>query len=292
MKVSERIVRLAEGVGAEAGVIPFSALRIVPGLSKKPLPAFSSGECTAVVLSVPYRPRCAAETGEKSNISLYAVPRDYHLFFADFFSGAKKEADAAGVGFAAFADASPIDEVSAAVSAGLGVRGKNRLFLSDRFGSFVFLGVILLSEAPDQTDPAPDRECEGCGKCLAACPTGVLRGEEGAECLSAVTQKKGELTAAQRELIRKSGCAWGCDVCQKVCPRNRRAERSQTAFFADRRLPVLSAELIDAMPDEVFAGRAYSWRKKQTIRRNLEILHNDKNDNESDDERKEMEHGR
>jgi epoxyqueuosine reductase QueG len=71
--------------------------------------------------------------------------------------------------------------------------------------------------------------------------------------------------------------AWGCDICQNACPVTARAKKAGTLyttipFFTDSALPHLSAELVQNMPDEEFATRAYSWRGRAVILRNLELL--------------------
>ena len=114
-------------------------------------------------------------------------------------------------------------------AAGLGVLGDNGLLITPRWGSFVFIGeIITLSEAPPE--PAPLKFCAHCGRCSAACPSPD-------SCLSALTQKKGALSAGEEELIRRSGSVWGCDICQLACPCNDGAEETAIPEFArvDRR---------------------------------------------------------
>jgi epoxyqueuosine reductase QueG len=103
------------------------------------------------------------------------------------------------------------------------------------------------------------------------------------ECLSALTQRKGELTPEESALLKKSGLAWGCDVCQAVCPHTLRALREETIYtsvpyFTESILSHLSTDALDAMSSEDFSERAYAWRGRPTIRRNLLLLAKDAKD--------------
>lgn len=101
-------------------------------------------------------------------------------------------------------------------------------------------------------------------------------------CLSSLTQKKGELTEIEQEMIKKYASAWGCDICQEVCPYTERALKggsiyTNIEFFKESRTPYLTSEAIENMSDEEFLSRAYSWRGRQTILRNLKILKGEDN---------------
>ena len=97
------------------------------------------------------------------------------------------------------------------------------------------------------------------------------------QCLSALTQKKGELAQDEINAIKKYGSAWGCDICQQVCPHTEKAKKNGTIYtnieyFKTDLTPHLTSDLVRSMSDAKFSMRAYSWRKKDTILRNLEIL--------------------
>ena len=91
--------------------------------------------------------------------------------------------------------------------------------------------------------------------------------------------KKGELTEKEADAIKKYGSAWGCDICQEVCPYTLHAKRKGTIyteveFLKNNLTPILTREKINEMSDEEFNTRAYSWRGRKTISRNLDILEN------------------
>lgn len=225
---------------------------------------------SAVFFLIPYY---SGERAER-NISLYAVPRDYHLYVKSLGERLLPVLRAAYPGhrFALFTDHSPFDEREAAARAGLGMLGENGLLIHKKYGSYVFIAEVA-SDMPLGEDTGTEiARCPGCGACRRACP-----GKE--ECLSAITQKKGVLSESETEAIRKNGSAWGCDLCQSVCPFSKGAAETPIAFFREERIWRLSTDLIDGMDPDSFASRAYSWRKRETVLRNLSILEEKKNGN-------------
>ena len=90
--------------------------------------------------------------------------------------------------------------------------------------------------------------------------------------MSALTQKKGALTAAEAATIRAHGSAWGCDLCQEACPHTGHADFSPLPAFLADRIPYLTAAQIEAMHDDAFPRRAYAWRGRAGILRNLRLL--------------------
>lgn len=227
---------------------------------------------TAFLFAVPYYTTKCDDPAR--NISAYAVSRDYHRFFAALFDELlpilRREFPA--YKFAGFTDHSPIAEGEAAVRVGLGFFGCNHLFLTHEFSSYVFLGEIV-TDARIEAPVSEIKACTACGACRAACPVDLTV----AECLSALTQKKGALTDAEQRAILAHGCAWGCDRCQEACPVTKQAKKSGSIyttipFFTDTAIPHLSADTLRAMSEEEFAARAYSWRGREVILRNLELL--------------------
>lgn len=226
---------------------------------------------TVFIFAIPY----LAPSYSQQNISSYAVPKDYHLFVKELGERVLPHLKSAFPDnkFAIFADHSPIDERHAAVLAGLGVFGKNGTVISERYSSFFFIAEII-TDAPCASHDENEfqiKSCISCGKCIKACPLNMC------DCLSAITQKKGQLLDFEINLILTHRCAWGCDICQNVCPYTSKAIEAKTIythipFFLKDRTPYLTKELILNMDDNHFLQRAYSWRGKACILRNLEIL--------------------
>ena len=204
-----------------------------------------------------------------ANISRYAVVRDYHDIVLNRLNLAIKQLqqEYPTESFAAFVDNSPVPEVKAAANAGLGVVGENNLLINPAYGSWVFIGEIVTTLKIEAYKKVGIHNCRGCGKCVAACPThelGRLKYDK-TKCLSLITQNKGELTAEQASIMKASGCAWGCDVCQVVCPMNNSAEITPIEEFKE------DIRLIVRIGDDI-TGRAYAWRGRAVIERNLKIL--------------------
>ncbi len=260
-----------------AGALPLDAciLRKPYLLTRQGLDVSAPDKLFVQIFAVPYLSPDADHPSR--NLSAYATGRDYHLFFARLYEELLPQlrGDFPEHSFVAFVDHSPIDEIEAAVSAGLGVRGKNHLLLTNRYSSYIFLGEIIttlpLTPTPSAL-PVEARVCHGCDACIEACPMN----KQGGECRSALTQKKGELTGEEREMLLHFDSVWGCDICQEVCPytssaRQRGTIYTQIPFFREQTLAHLTLSALDAMDDEAFGARAYAWRGREVIRRNLRM---------------------
>lgn len=222
------------------------------------------GAESCVVFLIPYFAGRRA-----TNLSIYAMPRDYHYYLRGLCErlAAWREARDLSFSFAGYTDSSPIDERDAALKAGLGVLGENGLILNEKYGSFCFIGEVFLSEKESPADPLPPRRCPDCGACRAACPTGAVSDPMRQKCLSFLSQKK-DRTPEEEELVRKAPCKWGCDICQEVCPYNRSVPLTPIPFFREDLVERLTREEVEADKED-FRLRAYSWRGRAILRRNL-----------------------
>ncbi len=205
---------------------------------------------------------------EKSNVSKYAVPEDYHNIAGAYLDKITEEMKVRFPenSFSPFCDNSPVNEVESAVICGLGVRGRNSLLINKEYGSFVFIGEIVTDlEFPEYSLPE-DRACLNCKKCEGACPGGAVKNgkTEKEKCFSHISQKKGELEEWEKELFYKNESIWGCDVCQNVCPMNKNIKVTPIKEFFS------SAKNRFGLADSI-EGRAFSWRGKSVIERNFKI---------------------
>lgn len=254
------------------GAIPFSVCncRRPDIIERRGVPAADIK--TAVMFLIPY----FVDDGA-GNVSFYARSRDYHEYCEGLFARLIPALEARfGERFLGFADKSPIQENIAASMAGLGVLGDNFMLISKKYGSFVFVAEILSTAEPETLGfsggtPEPSY-CPHCGACRRACPMV----SEGMECLSAVTQKKGALSAEEEAYLKKYGYAWGCDICQLACPLTKAAmvagAQTPIAFFHEDRIPVLTEERLSRMDETEFRRRAFSWRGREPLLRNLKLL--------------------
>ncbi len=263
---NERIPKIFLDQNIEyVSAIPFERCKII-NAKKLAVPDFEPK--SAIVFAIPYFSGL-----HKGNISLYAMCEDYHIYASQLFEVLTEQLsmEFEGACFKGFADSSPIDEVNAAALCGLGVVGENGMLITEKYSSFVFLASILCDlelDAFAEDGKLEIKHCVGCGKCKKACP-----GTKHGECLSAVTQKKGELAPHEKEYILKYGYAWGCDICQLVCPYTEKMISSGITtpieFFKNDLIHMINKKTLEEMSKECFLRRAFSWRGKNTIMRNV-----------------------
>jgi epoxyqueuosine reductase len=179
-----------------------------------------------------------------------------------------------------FVDTGPVVERVYARYAGIGWVGKNTCILNQQLGSWLFLGVIVTSlELPEDqlTLPAADR-CGSCTRCIDACPTNALTAPhqmDASRCIAYLTiEKRGEIPEDLRADMGRQ--VFGCDICQDVCPWNRRAPASADPDLAPRKPLVNPALDWLAQMDEAEFGRWFNGSpvrraKWGGLRRNLAI---------------------
>jgi epoxyqueuosine reductase len=176
-----------------------------------------------------------------------------------------------------YVDTGPIVERLYAKYAGVGWIGKNTCIIDQKKGSWLFLGVILtsLELAPDV--PAPDR-CGTCTRCIDACPTDALLGPyqlDANKCISYLTiEKRGSIPEGLRAGMGRH--VFGCDICQDVCPWNRKAPASMVPEFEPRAglvNPALTwlAEMSAEEFRGAFRGSPIRRTKRNGLRRNAAI---------------------
>ena len=232
-----------------------------------------AGDFYAVVMLFPYY----SGRDEKGNISVYTYSEDYHITVKKYLDRiAEFIRNSGDYKTEIYVDVSPYNDVELAFKAGLGVIGKNRLLINDKYGSLCFIGYVI-TDMPLEASIPTEGGCLGCNKCVDACPTGALVKGDFKICLSEITQKKGTLTEAEQQTILKNGSAFGCDICQMVCPMN---------DFKITEIPEFKSNIITHIKKsdfenlsnkefkEKYKNRAFSWRGKNVLIRNLEILEN------------------
>ncbi len=179
-----------------------------------------------------------------------------------------------------YVDTGPVIERAYAQSAGVGWTGKNTCTLNQGLGSWLFLGVIVTSLSVSREArpiPAQDR-CGTCRRCIDACPTDALvapREMDASLCISYLTiEKRGEIPEELRAPIGRQ--IFGCDICQDVCPWNRKAPHSNDAGLAPRRQlvnPALEwlAELEPQSFNRLFRNSPVKRTKYAGFQRNVAI---------------------
>jgi epoxyqueuosine reductase len=179
-------------------------------------------------------------------ISRYAWGEDYHHVLGQRLEALLEAMRAhLPVPFAArwYVDTGPVIERLAARCAGLGWLAKNTCLIHEGLGSWLFLGVILTTLELASTRPAegpPPDQCGQCTLCIEACPTGALVAPyllDPRRCISYLTiELRGEIPEEFRAEVGRH--IFGCDICQDVCPWNRKAPVTPLAELAPRELSV------------------------------------------------------
>jgi epoxyqueuosine reductase len=176
-------------------------------------------------------------------ISRYAWGDDYHEVLReklDLMVAAMRQRFTEPFESRAFADTGPLQERIFAKHAGLGWLGKNTLLLNQAMGSWFFLGTIVTSldlrpSLAAAEVPPPDL-CGSCTRCIDACPTDALVEPyvmDARRCISYLTiELRGSIPTDLREPIGRH--VFGCDICQDVCPWNRRAPVTDAPEFQPR----------------------------------------------------------
>jgi len=216
----------------------------------------------------------AAELG----LSRSAIGTDYHLVLGEMLEelGQRLQRMEPGLCYHKFVDTGPLMERELARRAGLGWLGKNTSLITLAFGSWVFLGGLVVNVALEEDRPLK-KDCGSCTRCLEACPGQALVQPyqlNPYRCLSYLTQKKGFLTETER--VRLGSRVYGCDACQEACPFNQKAAQVTRHRAFQLRWPEdLSLADLALMDDRAFRNlfgqSALAWRGKTNIKRNAII---------------------
>jgi epoxyqueuosine reductase len=209
-------------------------------------------------------------------VARYARGRDYHDVMAPRLErlGAYLS-EACGARCRGYVDTGPVLERDLAARAGLGWIGKNTMLLHPELGSWFFIGVLLTTAGLEFDGALPDR-CGSCRACLDACPTQAFAAPyvlDARRCISYLTiEHRGAIEPALHEGMGQ--WQFGCDVCQSVCPWNRRVPAAREPAFSPSE-PYPGAEAVLGMSDPEFrrrfAGTALVRAKAAGMRRNSAI---------------------
>ena len=241
------------------------------------------GAKSIICLALNYFPRHgdkpddgAAFKSARGRIARYARGRDYHrLMKRRMRNLVLALGDSLESGLAArwYVDDGPMLDRAAAARAGLGWFGKNTNILTAELGSWVFLGQIV-TDLDLEPDPPLKKTCGSCVKCIDACPTGAIVAPyviDNSRCISYLTiENRGPIP----EELRPKMLDWvfGCDICQEVCPVNRKQRPTGEAAFS--RQDMASVDLVEILEmteeafRERFAGTPVMRAKRTGLQRN------------------------
>lgn len=199
-----------------------------------------------VAMPYPVVPAGNTDPSHGPRYARYLRRRDYHDEIAERLERVMQnvarrrgeQSAGASVKWKVCVDTSAVLERSWAALAGLGWIGKNSLLIHPQYGSYIFLGEVLISERVER-GPAPiPNYCGNCTRCLETCPTGAFVKPgmlDSNRCIAYWTlEKRGDLPISDEQ--KQSIGTWiaGCDVCQEVCPFNTKASKAEaTSPFAE-----------------------------------------------------------
>ena len=200
---------------------------------RKIVPEAKSVVCVAMNY---YTPTQQSNDPDTAKISRYAWGDDYHIVMTDQLEKLQKfiEKEIPDVHAKLYVDTGPVMDKVWAARAGLGWQGKHTNLITKDFGSWVFLGEIILDANLDYDEPIADF-CGSCTACIQACPTQAIVEPyrlDATKCISYLTiEHKGEI--AEELKPKFDNWVYGCDICQDVCPWNSfQQETTEMAFHA------------------------------------------------------------
>jgi epoxyqueuosine reductase len=217
---------------------------------------------------------------DKPKISKYAQGEDYHFVLKDklFELFEYTREINGGLEGRVFVDSAPVMDKAWAARSGLGWIGKHTNVLRKGMGSWFFIGEMIVDVEFDYDGPAADH-CGSCTRCIEACPTDAIYEPyklDATKCISYLTI---ELKGAIPEHFRNKMENWifGCDICQDVCPWNRRAPESNETRLKSGKIPVSAdidfwEELDINTYRELFRKSAVKRTKYEGLKRNITFL--------------------
>ena len=248
-----------------------------PDLEKRVNPKLIMENAKSIIVCVfPYH----IEDKYESNISRYCYGMDYHLVIKEKLNEICEEIKSVDEKFEyrVFADNGPLVDRYLAYLAGIGYYGVNNNLITDKYGSYVFIGYIVNNYDLEVDNPT-NKTCIKCNKCVKYCPGNALEGNykmNPKKCLSYITQKKEELTLEEKDKMKKNKLIFGCDICQIVCPHNKDICESNIEEFTTDLITNLDEEEISSISNKEFKrrykNRAFSWRGRNIIKRNMDIV--------------------
>lgn len=166
----------------------------------------------------------------------YAQGDDYHFAMKDKLHAvlqALKKQDSTTKG-KVLVDSGVVFEKYWAQQAGLGAITKNTLLTTREYGSYVFLGVLLLNKELEADAPFTQDLCQRCTICLKACPNQAINADYTLNCHQCISYQTIEADAPSKEL-KYLNWVYGCDICQDVCPLNKKAQVTDWGAFTPRK---------------------------------------------------------
>lgn len=246
-------------------------------IEKRVYPGRLLENCSTIISAgISYNAGCRNESINGCTVSVCAWGQDYHTVLKEKLISLGEFIESRfNCRFRVFVDMGPIVEREAARRAGVGFTGKNCSIINPGYGSFIFLGEII-TDLFIEPDAPLDDGCGDCDLCIKACPSGALCAPytvNAKKCISYLTQSK-DVSLEDYKKIGRS--IYGCDVCQKVCPKNRDAAFANHEEFVPEEwnlhpdpYEILNISRKDF--ENTFKKTSSGWRGRKTLQRNALI---------------------
>lgn len=239
------------------------------------------GAKSVVSLLLNYFPEEEQIDSEAPKISKYAYGEDYHTVIKDklFELFAYIQDEIGEVGGRVFVDSAPVMDKAWAKKSGLGWVGKNSNLIHPKHGSFYFIAELIIDLELEPDGPIKDY-CGTCTKCIDACPTEAIVEPyvvDGSKCISYLTIELKDQIIPSEFKGKMENWAFGCDICQDVCPWNRFSKpHSEPRLAPNEKLLGLKnnewQELTADIFSELFKRSAVQRTKFEGLKRNLKFL--------------------
>jgi epoxyqueuosine reductase len=239
------------------------------------------GAKTVISLALNYFPEQELFNENQPKISKYAYGEDYHFVIKDKLKVllAHIQEEVGDIHGRAFVDSAPVMDKAWAKRSGLGWMGKHTNIITRSHGSFFFIAELIIDFAIEPDGPIPDY-CGTCTACIDACPTDAIVQPyvvDGSKCISYLTIELKEAIIDPVFKGQMDNWAFGCDICQDVCPWNRFSKAHNEPRFAPKAaLGNLNQkdwqEMTDEVFQELFKRSPIKRTKLEGMKRNVRFL--------------------
>lgn len=253
-----------------------------PDMRTDPGKLYPAARSVIVVALNYYQPHKHAEGPTTGKVSRYAWGDDYHNVvgskLSSLLSWIKHEVPAAEGKVCV--DIQPMMDKAWAVRAGLGWIGKHTNLITTEYGSWVFIGELLLNIDLEYDNDRSEDHCGNCTLCIDACPTQAIPQAyvvDSNKCISYATIELRDAKLPDNVAQNLEGWFYGCDICQDVCPWNRFEQVTKEVCFAPRvgNVDIHLTEVLELTPEtyaERFRGSAMKRAKLSGLQRNARAL--------------------
>jgi epoxyqueuosine reductase len=241
------------------------------------------GYDTIITLGLSYSSEYLPYKKGYGRLSRYSYGMDYHIVMRDRLKQIEDELKSLGIKMTSSVDTGPIDERWASYVSGLGMLGKNQYLIHRKFGGHLYLATILIDVDIEKEFTVLD-SCGECNICVTACPSNALDGGFVQDrCISHTTQSKKVLSDTEMKHI--NSLIYGCDICQRVCPKNEGVNFTHNQEFTPTGIEQVPLKDILQMTNKeyknIYGNNASSWKGPLIIKRNALCLLMNKEDTSS-----------